>query len=560
MKSISIKNNKFIIKIPYDINLINLIKSSFNNKSWDVANKVWQAPINLKNMVTVFSFLEKYGFTTSPDTNLELEKWKDQLEQQKIEDNIMVEKSKATNSDIEIPTSILGDLFPFQKAGVAFIEDRNGRALLADEMGLGKSLQSIVHTQLHPEKSPVLVICPATLKINWQREFEKWTGIKSYIINSKDNNVNIPKNYKVYIINYDIVEKKKELLTGLKFQIAILDECHRLKNTKTKWTKAVNEIAVNIPHIIAITGTPILNRPIEIYNVAKLLSPKDFGNYWEFATRYCGMTRTRWGIDVSGATNIDELAIKLRSTIMVRREKKDVLAELPDKTRIVIPLEVDLKEYKKVEDDLVNYLIENKSKTALQAIAVSQVEQLAKVEYCKQEAVKAKLESFVEWVKNIQEENKKLVIFAHHIEFIDKLMSELKSYNSVSIVGSMKQEDRQKSIDTFQNDPDCKIIVCSIKAAGVGITLTASSYVAFLELGWTPADHDQAEDRCHRIGQKNNVTCYYFLAENTIEQDIFKLIQAKRKISKELLQDNTNIVEEKQNIFTDLLTKLTDRR
>ena len=190
-------------------------------------------------------------------------------------------------------------------------------------------------------------------------------------------------------------------------------------------------------------------------------------------------------MDVSGATNIQELSDKLRATVMIRREKKDVLTELPDKTRVVVPQICDLKAYKKVEDNLINYLIESKNKSKLAAEKISQVEQLAKVEYCKQEAVKAKLPLFIEWSKDFIEENGKLVIFAHHKEFVEILMRELKEYNPVKIVGGMEIEAKQQSIDAFQTNKECKVIICSLKAAGVGITLIASSYVAFLELGWS---------------------------------------------------------------------------
>lgn len=420
----------------------------------------------------------------------------------------------------------------------------------------GKTVQSIAWSLLHPEKRPILVICPATLKINWQREFMKWTDIKSYVINSQDTNLRYIKGIDTYIINYDIVEKMKDLLRKMNFQIIILDEAHYIKNPKAKRTKAINELIKTIPHIIALTGTPILNRPVEIYNILKILSPINFGNYWEFVSRYCGMTRTRYGMDVSGATNIAELSDKLRSTVMIRREKRDVLAELPDKTRVIVPQICDLKAYKKVEDDLISYLIESKNRSRLQAERSNSVEQLTKVEYCKQEAVKAKLPLFIEWCKDFIEENGKLVVFAHHKEFIDTLMNELVKFNPVKIVGGMEGIDKQKSIDTFMTNKDCKVIICSLKAAGVGITLTIASYVVFLELGWTPGEHDQAEDRLHRIGQKDNVTCYYFVAEGTIEETIYNLIQDKRKIFTQLMQDKNIISEERQNIMGDLVDKL----
>jgi len=555
MKSISIKDNLLIIKIPYDINLVSLIKTSFSGRSWDSNSKVWKCPVNEKNLIATYSMIENHGFTVFPEMMIELEKYREQFEIQKVENEKKIAASKAIDANIEIP-KLKGELFPFQKAGVQFIENTNGKTLIADEMGLGKTLQSIAYCQLHAEKRPILVVCPATLKLNWQREFKKWTDIKSYVINSQDLKYQLPI-YEAYIINYDIVGKMEEMLKKMKFQVMILDEAHYLKNSKALRSKAINGLNKTIPHILALTGTPILNRPVEIFNILKMLSPQNFGNYFDFVKRYCGANYGRWGLDVSGATNIQELSDKLRATVMIRREKKDVLTELPDKTRVVVPQICDLKAYKKVEDNLINYLIESKNKSKLAAEKISQVEQLAKVEYCKQEAVKAKLPLFIEWSKDFIEENGKLVIFAHHKEFVEILMRELKEYNPVKIVGGMEIEAKQQSIDAFQNNINCKVIICSLKAAGVGITLTAGSYVAFLELGWTPGEHDQAEDRLHRIGQKDNVTCYYFLAENTIEETIYNLIQDKRKIFTEMMQDKNTICEERTNILSDLVARLT---
>ena len=556
MKTIHIKDNILIIKIPYDINLVSLIKTSFSSRSWDSTLKVWKCPVNEKNLIATYSMIENHGFTVFPEMMIELEKYKGQFEIQKVENEKKIAASKAIDANIEIP-NLKGELFPFQKAGVQFIENTNGKTLIADEMGLGKTLQSIAYCQLHAEKRPILVICPATLKLNWQREFKKWTDIKSYVINSQDLKYQLPTTYEAYIINYDIVGKMEALLNRMKFQVMILDEAHYLKNPKALLSKAINGLNKTIPHILALTGTPILNRPVEIFNILKMLSPQNFSNYFDFVKRYCGASYGRWGMDVSGATNIQELSDKLRATVMIRREKKDVLTELPDKTRVVVPQICDLKAYKKVENDLVNYLIESKNKSKLVAERISQVEQLAKVEYCKQEAVKAKMPLFIEWSKDFIEENGKLVIFAHHKEFVEKLMFELKDYNPVKIVGGMEIEAKQQSIDAFQNNTNCKVIICSLKAAGVGITLTAGSYVAFLELGWTPGEHDQAEDRLHRIGQKDNVACYYFLAENTIEETIYNLIQDKRKIFTEMMQDKNTICEEKTNILSDLVARLT---
>ncbi len=316
MKTVRIQDNKLVIKIPYDVNLVNVIKTSFVQRKWDPDIKAWVAIINEKNISATYYLYQKYDFIISPETFNEIEECKKKIEGNKEQANEIMGLSKAIQADIEIPT-LKGELFPYQKAGVFFIEKTNGRTLIADEMGLGKTVQAIAWALLHEEKRPILVICPTTLKINWEREFEKWSNLKPYIISSKDNNYLLPTS-EVYIINYDIVEKKKELLQKLNFKIMILDEAHYIKNPKTIRTKAVIEMSKSIPHILPLTGTPILNKPIEIYNILKMLNPEIFGNYWDFASRFCGMKRTRWGMDVSVATNIEELSNLLRLIMLIQ--------------------------------------------------------------------------------------------------------------------------------------------------------------------------------------------------------------------------------------------------
>ena len=230
MKTIHIKDNILIIKIPYDINLVSLIKTSFSGRSWDSNLKVWKCPVNEKNLIATYSMIENHDFTVFPEMMVELEKYKGQFEIQKVENEKKIAASKAIDANIEIP-NLKGELKPFQKAGVQFIENTNGNTLLADVMGLGKTVQSIAWSLLHTERRPILVICPATLKLNWKREFEKWTDIKSYVINSQDLKYQLPI-YEAYIINYDIVGKMEEMLKKMKFQVMILDEAHYLKNTK----------------------------------------------------------------------------------------------------------------------------------------------------------------------------------------------------------------------------------------------------------------------------------------------------------------------------------------
>ena len=228
------------------------------------------------------------------------------------------------------------ELFPYQEVGVSFIELAKGRALLGDEMGLGKTAQSLAWLTLHPEKKPVIVVCPASMKVTWEREIQKWIpGEDVQVI--KDGKDKFIENKNIYIINYDLMKKRRDELIDLKAEVVILDECTYIKEGRSQRTKATVAVAKKSPHIIALSGTPILNKPIEFYNILHLLNPKSFKSQWKFGQQFCGAFHDGYGWKFSGVTNSDTLNFMLKS-LMIRREKREVLTELPDKRREYIYL------------------------------------------------------------------------------------------------------------------------------------------------------------------------------------------------------------------------------
>jgi SNF2 family DNA or RNA helicase len=418
-----------------------------------------------------------------------------------------------------------GTLRDFQTIGVAFAESKDGRILNSDEQGLGKTIETLAWIQLHRDRIPVIIVCPASLKLNWEREIITW------IPNPKIEILSGKTPYKtkgdILIINYDIVSSWIEELRRRKPQILVLDEAHKIKSNAAQRTKAIKKIEKGIPHLFGLTGTPIKNKPIEIYNIVNLIDKTLFPNYIAFTRRYCNAHSNGFGIDVSGASNTQELHDKLTSTILIRRKKEDVLKELPDKIYSFLPIEIDNeKEYREAEKDFIAYVRREKGNEA--AKRIESVEALAKIEGLKQLAVKGKLKEAIEWIKDFLESDNKLVVFCTHKFVIDKLMEEFK-HIAVKIDGSVTIKDRQRSVDIFQHNPECKLFVGN-EAAEEGLTLTASSYVFHLEYPWSPTSIDQRNDRCHRIGQKDNVTVYYPFAQNTIEEKIAKMLDEKRKI------------------------------
>ena len=424
-------------------------------------------------------------------------------------------------------------LYGYQEKGVSFIEVKNGRALIADEMGLGKTVQAIAWLQMHPEIERILIIVPASLKLNWKREIEAWMtnpdvevvgGTKPYAPSSN-----------IVIINYDILSAWLGTLIAWKPAAIVADEVQYVKSNKAQRTKAIKKLAKVTNHFIALSGTPIVNRPIEFFNAIQMIDPKLFPNYWQFTDRYCGRKHTGFGWNVNGASNTKELHETLKATIMIRRMKSEVLKELPDKTYSFFPLEMTTdgyKEYKSAETNLLSWIKENKGRESAERASNAVV--LAEIEVLKQLAVRAKMDHAIDWIEDFLDTGEKLVVFATHKFVIEQIMLHF-GRKAVKIDGSVSGVHRQLAVDKFQNDAETRLFVGNIQAAGVGITLTAGSNVAFLELPWTPGALVQAEDRCHRIGQKNSVNIYYLLAENTIEERIAKLLDEKKEVLSRVL-------------------------
>ncbi len=390
----------------------------------------------------------------------------------------------------------------------------------------GKTIQSLSWLYLHPEKRPAIIVVPASLKFNWEREIKKWL---------KKPNAQILNGQTVYditgdivIINYDILKYWVHELKDLNAKVLITDEAHMYKNNSAQRTKAVKRLAKEIPHVIALTGTPVVSKPIEIFNAVNMVDPTIFPSWWDYIHRYCDARRDRFGLKYDGASNTDELHKKLIDTIMLRRTKEEVLDDLPDKVVSEIPVDISNRdEYNLAERDFIAFIKHTKGEHA--ARRASNAETLSQISTLKQVAAKGKLQAATNWIENMLSTEGKLVVFAIHTAVIDQLSNKFKD-RCVVVDGRVTGNKRQKAIDDFWNNKNKQLFIGNMQAAGTGINLQVASNAAFLELGWTPAEHDQASDRIHRIGQKDSVNIYYLLARNTIDEDIAEAINQKREV------------------------------
>jgi len=506
----SAKSGDFIIKIvfPFNRELLEKIRT-LEGRRYNPDEKYWIAPLCVENAEA----LRSWGFYIDPKIQKYLEKARINIDE-------------LDDSGLEIPG--LGmKLFPYQKKGVAFIEAKGGRALIADEMGLGKTAEALAWLHLHPENRPAIIVVPASLKLNWLREIQLWMrgpGLTEILNGTTPYEIEGD----IVIINYDILAYWVDALCSMVPSVIIADEVHFVKNNSAKRTKAMKKLAKYAKHFIALSGTPIVNRPVEFLNAIMMIDRTLFPNSWHYLNKYCGARHNGFGWDFTGATKTEELHDILIKSIMIRRLKKDVLKELPDKTRSFVPMELtNMDIYSLAEVNFIRFVAIQKGPEA--AARASAAQALAEIEGLKQLAVKGKMDQAVEWIRNFLDNDQKLVVMAVHKFVIDRLMEEFAGI-AVKVDGSVSGQNRQSAVDLFQEDPSIRLFIGNIKAAGVGLTLTASSSVAFLELPWTPGDLTQAEDRVHRIGQKDAVNIYYLLAQDTIEEKIAKLLDKKRKV------------------------------
>jgi len=454
-------------------------------------------------------------------------------------------RSTGTETAIDIPVPDGLAYLPYQRAGIAYASAR-AACLIGDEMGLGKTVQAIGVSNMDATVKSVLIVCPASLKITWQREWQKWDvkGLSVGIANGSFPNTD------VVIINYDLLVKYRPAIDARQWDLLIADEVHMAKNPKAQRTKALfgdkEKPAIQAKRRVFLSGTPILNRPCELYTLVKALDPNGLGKSWSgYHVRYCAAVQTRFGWDVSGASHLDELQNRLRETFMVRRLKSDVLKELPAKTRQVVSLPVTpsmaalLKregaaydEWQEAQEaiDALNELGEDYADD-VRRLRVEMETAFTEMSALRHEVALAKVPAVLEQVAGSLEGGaNKIILFAHHLDVIDALMEGLDAYNPVKVTGSMSGPQRQASVDAFQNDANCRVFVGNIRAAGVGLTLTAASLVAFAELDWVPGNLCQAEDRAHRIGQTDNVLVQHLVFDGSLDAIMAKTLISKQSV------------------------------
>ena len=429
----------------------------------------------------------------------------------------------------------------------------NKKYILADDMGLGKTTSTII-AALESGSKKILIICPASLKINWQREIENYTDRSIYISEGK----NFSQEHDFVIINYDIIKnfhnvKKKSdsQILGANFDLVVVDEAHYIKNGQAQRTKLINDLVKKVDRLWLLTGTPMTSRPMDYFNLLSLVDSPVAKNWMAYAIRYCSGYQFNAGgrkiWNVTGASNLEELRDRTAG-LTLRRLKQDVL-DLPDKIITPVYLRLKSKQYEDVMGDYYNWYEKNPDESKSLTV------QFTKLTQVRQVIAEEKVIQTIELAENIIEQGKKVIIFCNFTNSLDRIIQHF-GKTAVRLDGSMSKPERQNSVDKFQEDDKVKVFVGNIKAAGVGITLTAGEAVIMNDLSFLPSDHSQAEDRAYRYGQKNNVLVYYPIFENTIEGIIYDILNKKKQVIATVMGDVKNDVD----LVEEIMKQINQRR
>lgn len=462
--------------------------------------------------------------------------------------------------------------FPHQVKGILKMEEHDGNLLQADEMGLGKTIMILGLLHRNPQYLPCVVVCPAAVKYNWEAEALMHFGLRASVCEGEE--APVPGQYDhlsdVIVINYDILvpkeSKKKapknrrkkrswaDFLAKLNPNMLVMDECQSVSDPSSKRTKACKRIAKIAGRCIPMSGTPILNRPKELFSILNMLWPSEFPSFSQYAHRYCGAKLTQWGWDYSGSSNLDELNQRLNKLGMLRRKKENEL-KMPNRNQRVTQVQLsDRQQYSLASTDFESWVQKHRGKNPEK---IGHAMKMAKVGYLVRLAAELKLKAAARIINKWLEENpgKKCLVFAIQIEVV-KYFQEHLNTKTLVINGGVTGRRRQTVVTQFQTDEQYRACICNMKSAGLGINLTRAVKSFVIELWWNPATIEQALDRNYRIGQSEDVDVEFILADKTIEQKVFQTISKRQSITSKVIDGVKDDGTEQRNVYAELIDEM----
>ncbi len=477
------------------------------------------------------------------------------------------------HSGMERAEEIAQGLFPHQVEGIAFLLGRR-RALLADDMGLGKTRQSVLAMVEAEPDGPYLVICPASIKRNWKREIEIVLPLtEPYIVGPAPLP---PTDYDGWvIINYEILGKNLDKLLEFDWKGVVFDEAHYLKNYQSQRSKNASKLVKEIklePVVHALTGTPMTNRPRDLFPLLQILEHPLGKSFLSFAKRYCEAYQGDFGLVADGASNLEELSVQLHG-VMLRRTKDEVL-DLPPKVRTWLDVELHpfmIQRYNQLVGDFISKFDSPDAIGGLpESIGISTEEhedfnesidttdlgsRMGRITQVRRAIAFAKCRHTVKFVENALEQGEKVIIFTSFLNTMQRFRQHFKD-SAVYVSGEVPSHQRQDRVDRFQNDENIRLFIANMHIAGVGINLTAARQIVFNDLDWVPANHWQAEDRAYRIGQTGTVNVTYMVAEGTLDSFVRTVLETKAALMDSIVEGSILVPGGEAALKLDVLSEL----
>lgn len=572
-QGVTLEGGRFLVAFDYDPRLVKSMRRIPGAMYLGGDEKHWAIPNRPASAEALHDFAAYYAVPASPAAQGALDRAKVGAARVEIQ-------SSAVDDETFVIDGVVSSMTPmgYQRAGVSYAV-RQRRTFIADQPGLGKTGQAIMAIQA-ADAYPALIVVPAVLKVNWAREVGKWLGPNRSTVVLGTQSPYVIGNPDFVVINYDILhywacQEGPASLDAIKvegrhwvpgplvrhgFKSLVFDESHYLRNENLRYAGArhLSNAIGDDGMILMLTGTPVVVGPVDLIAQLEIMRRlRDFGGRSFFLRRYCDAKKVSGRLVTSGSSNRDELHRRLMSTCYVRRQKSVVLAgQLPPKYRHPIPLHTDpviMKEYAAAETDVVTYLTKRSAMLASQMgqdptgaavqtrLRAESAVHLVRLSALKRLAAMAKMAAVEQWLEEWLERPavneatpRKIILFAHHRSVLEALLKRTERFGAVMVIGGMSEHGRQAAIDRFQDEPGIRVIVCALTSASIGITLHAASDVAFVEMGWTPSLHEQAEDRAHRIGQQDEVNAWYLLGEGTLDRSVYDDVEAQRIILDEI--------------------------
>lgn len=523
-RSAVVRDGQLQLRFEIDPVLLDFVRH-LPDREWNPKVQAWCFPATRWHVCTIVPQLEQFGFEIDKSVQPVLQ------------------------PDISVRHQLEG-LYPYQRAAVLFIQSTEGRALLADDMGLGKTITTFGWMYANAKKlSHTFVFCPVNVLYKWRAEAAKWLDLPTQVVEHTKQPLldDVP----ITVMSYDMMKRKQDEINALTIDqdgiLFVFDEVHYLLHHETQRSKVASQLVNSADYVLGLSGTPFVNKPVELFGPLHIVDPRMFPNWYRFAIRYTQGPQAGW----QGVRNVGELKNRL-STVMIRRTKREVKPEMPPVTWSFLPMAIDnMKQYREAENDVIAYL----ERVGKDATGARYAETLVRMNVLRQIAGMGKVANSLEWAESFltRDDEDKLVMYAHHLPIVRALANGLQSFGVETITGEVSAKKRDERWHRFQDGPSPRVMVIN-QAGGEGIDLFRACNIFFVEREYVPRHEDQAIGRLDRIGQTRPVNVWMALGLGTIDRPMSEIVEKKRKMFGQVLK----VDQVEKSVLSELVHSLVE--